>query len=91
MNIPGIVVITDGNIGLPTSAYMEMLLNQLRTNTIMCSFIKVGSPSGLYRKLAHVPHIELMQAIATATFGAYLGSGPDVVQFDFNICNIYRN
>lgn len=56
-----------------------MLLNQMRNNTTMCSFIKVGCPSGLYRKLAHVPHIELMQAISTATFGAYLGAGPDVV------------
>ena len=60
---------------------MEMLLNQLRTNSIMCSFIKVGSPSGLYHKLAHVPHIELMQAIATATFGAYLGMVNDMVGF----------
>ncbi|CAL1547605.1 unnamed protein product, partial [Lymnaea stagnalis] len=74
----GIIVITDGIVGLPNSYLIELLLNQMRTYTTMCSFIKVGSPSGLYRKLAHVPHIELMQAIATATFGAYLGAGPDV-------------
>uniref|UniRef100_A0A2C9KFZ7 KICSTOR complex protein SZT2 n=1 Tax=Biomphalaria glabrata TaxID=6526 RepID=A0A2C9KFZ7_BIOGL len=74
----GIIIITDGIVGLPNSYLIELLLNQMRNNTTMCSFIKVGSPSSLYRKLAHVPHIELMQAIATATFGAYLGTGPDV-------------
>ncbi|GFN80128.1 protein szt2, partial [Plakobranchus ocellatus] len=74
----GIIVITDGIVGLPNSFEIERLLNQLRNHTIMCSFIKVGTSSGLYRKLSHVPHIELMQAIATATFGAYMGSAPDV-------------
>lgn len=76
---PGIVVLTDGIVGLPSSSMVELLLNRMRNNTIMCSFIKIGSPSGLYRKLSHVPHIELMQAISTATFGAYLGSAPGVV------------
>ena len=83
---PGIIVITDGIVGLPSSFEIERLLNQLRNHTIMCSFIKVGSSSGLYRKLCHVPHIELMQAIATATFGAYLGSAPDVVSLIIS-CN----
>ncbi|XP_059140197.1 KICSTOR complex protein SZT2-like isoform X3 [Physella acuta] len=85
----GIIIITDGIVGLPTSYLIEMLLNQMRNNTTMCSFIKVGCPSGLYRKLAHVPHIELMQAIATATFGAYLGAGPDVSE-EKNEANLYH-
>ncbi|CAG5136147.1 unnamed protein product, partial [Candidula unifasciata] len=85
----GIVVITDGIVGLPSSSMIELLLNRMRNNTIMCSFIKVGSPSGLYRKLAHVPHIELMQAISTATFGAYLSSAPPVTEEE-NETNLYH-
>ncbi|KAK3794564.1 hypothetical protein RRG08_003713 [Elysia crispata] len=85
----GIIVITDGIVGLPSSFEIERLLNQLRNHTIMCSFIKVGSSSGLYRKLCHVPHIELMQAIATATFGAYLGSAPDVTE-ELDDVNLYH-
>ncbi|BFY99733.1 hypothetical protein BsWGS_02773 [Bradybaena similaris] len=85
----GIVVLTDGIVGLPSSSMVELLLNRMRNNTIMCSFIKVGSPSGLYRKLSHVPHIELMQAISTATFGAYLGSAPGVTEEE-NETNLYH-
>ncbi|GFS07662.1 protein SZT2 [Elysia marginata] len=85
----GIIVITDGIVGLPSSFEVERLLNQLRNHTIMCSFIKVGSSSGLYKKLCHVPHIELMQAIATATFGAYLGSAPDVTE-ELDDVNLYH-
>ncbi len=65
-------------VGLPDANILESLLTQLRNSTMACSFMKVGSCS-LHQQLGHVPHTELMQFIATATFGAYFAAFPDVV------------
>ena len=40
----GIVVISDGVFGLPNAAVVHTLLAQLRSHTVCCSFVKVGSP-----------------------------------------------
>lgn len=75
----GIVVVTDGVVGIPEANLLELLLTQLRNSTISCSFLKVGSARNIQRQLGHVPNYELMQFIATATFGGYFMSCPDVV------------
>ncbi|CAB4040635.1 KICSTOR complex SZT2, partial [Paramuricea clavata] len=40
----GIVIISDGVFGLPNAAMVHALLAQLRSHTVCCSFVKVGSP-----------------------------------------------
>ena len=42
--ILGIVIISDGVFGLPNAAMVHTLLAQLRSHTVCCSFVKVGSP-----------------------------------------------
>ena len=39
----GIVIISDGVFGLPNAAMVHALLAQLRSHTVCCSFVKVGS------------------------------------------------
>ena len=75
----GIVVITDGVVGIPEANLLELLLTQLRNSTISCSFLKVGSALNIQHQFGHVPNYELMQFIATATFGGFFMSCPDVV------------
>jgi hypothetical protein len=73
-------VITDGVVGVPDATLFELLLTQLRNSTIACTFLKVGSPSSLQRQLGRVPNFDLMRSIATATFGGFFLSCPDVVR-----------
>ncbi|ESO95892.1 hypothetical protein LOTGIDRAFT_144381, partial [Lottia gigantea] len=85
----GIIVITDGLVGLPDANLFESLLTQIRNSTISCSFLKIGSnqPDFGQYGFGHVPHVELMQFLATATFGAYIASCPkdDSSSFQPNI------
>ncbi|KAK7100732.1 hypothetical protein V1264_023626 [Littorina saxatilis] len=85
-----IVVITDGVVGVPEANLMELLLTQLRNSTISCSFLKVSSPISIQRQLGHVPNFELMQFIATATFGGYFLSCPDVGEDESFAPNVYH-
>ncbi|XP_067679134.1 KICSTOR complex protein SZT2-like [Haliotis asinina] len=85
----GIIILTDGMVGLPDANILESLLTQLRNSTMACSFMKVGSCS-LHQQLGHVPHTELMQFIATATFGAYFASFPDLQQCNSLDANVYH-
>ena len=38
------MIISDGVFGLPNAAMVHALLAQLRSHTVCCSFVKVGSP-----------------------------------------------
>jgi len=76
----GLVLITDGCLGMPDANLFEFLLTQLRTGTISCSFLRVGTDNSVFRQFGHVPHTELMQFIATATYGSYFNACPDVVR-----------
>ena len=75
----GLVVVTDGCIGVHDAAMFESILTQLRTSTISCTFLRVGDSLLPSNHFGHIAHTELMQFIATATFGAYFDSCPDVV------------
>ena len=78
----GIVVITDGVVGLPEAGLFESLMSQLRHNTVACSFIPVGGSFNVSSAgLGHIPYTELLQFLATATFGAYFARIPEVVSF----------
>lgn len=72
-------MVTDGLVGVPEANFLESLLMQLRNSTISCTFLKAGSSLGVQQQLGHVPFVELMQFIATATFGGYFAMCPDVV------------
>ncbi|KAK3091384.1 hypothetical protein FSP39_019468 [Pinctada imbricata] len=74
----GIVVISDGVLGVTDHTQFDVILNQLRSSTISCSFLKIGQSYCPRSQFGYVPHLELLQFIATATFGAYFDSCPDV-------------
>lgn len=86
----GIVVITDGLVGVPEAYFLESLLTQLRNSTISCSFLKVGPTLPIQQQFGHVPNVELMQFIATATFGGYFSSCPDLRDEDMGEPNVYH-
>ena len=67
----GIIVLTDGYLGLSDTPLFESMMTQLRNNTTACSFIKVGGPYCSNSGFGRVACTELMQFIATDTFGAY--------------------
>ncbi len=67
------MVVTDGIVGLADASLFESLMTQLRHNTIACSFIPVCAGFQVGSGLGQVPYQELLQFLATATFGAYFG------------------
>ncbi|XP_050400458.2 KICSTOR complex protein SZT2 [Patella vulgata] len=86
----GVIVLTDGLVGLPEANLFERLLTQLRNSTISCSFLKIGSNEPNHQQFGHVAHVELMQFIATATFGAYIASCPKLDDSHALEPNIYH-
>ncbi|XP_033096876.1 KICSTOR complex protein SZT2-like [Anneissia japonica] len=74
----GMVIITDGVMGMPDVPTMNSLLNQMRSSTIACSFIQVGKGYHPQCSFGYIPHTELMQFIAQATFGAFLSKCPEI-------------
>ena len=81
--IPGIVVITDGVVGLPEASLFESLMSQLHHNTIACTFIPIGSGFHMGAGLGQMPYVELLQFLASATFGAYFGKAPRLVRYQY--------
>ncbi|XP_077980912.1 KICSTOR complex protein SZT2-like isoform X2 [Glandiceps talaboti] len=86
----GIIVITDGITGLPDMAITDNLLSELRKSTVACSFIQVGRGYHPHCSFGAVPHLELMQAVATATFGAFLAKCPNLDQDNSGEMNVYH-
>ncbi|XP_064625448.1 KICSTOR complex protein SZT2-like [Lineus longissimus] len=85
----GIILITDGVIGLPDMTVLDALLSQLRNSTVACSFIDIGGQSQSNSSFGYIPYTELMQFIATATFGAYLAATPCVDESSCGM-NVYH-
>ncbi|VVC33882.1 Hypothetical protein CINCED_3A021397 [Cinara cedri] len=75
-NISNLVVITDGMISLADIQVLDLVLNQLRSIGVACSFLHVSSQFHPNSSHGLVPYPELMQLIATATSGTYLNSFP---------------
>ncbi|KAI0211904.1 KICSTOR complex protein SZT2 [Lamellibrachia satsuma] len=65
----GIIVITDGVVGLPEASLFESLMGQLRHSTISCSFIQIGEDFKHNAGLGHVPYSDMLSYMATSTFG----------------------
>ncbi len=65
-------------ISFPNANTLESALTQLRYHTISCSFLQVGSAPHPHSCFGFVPYTDLMKFIATATFGAYLSTCPDI-------------
>lgn len=72
-------MITDGVISLPDATMFDILLVQLRNQTIACSFLQLGSVYHPQASLGYVPFSDLMHFLATATCGAYLDTLPPIV------------
>lgn len=66
-------------LGVTDNNLFDSLMTQLRNSTIACSFLKTGDTYCSRCQFGHIPHVELLQFIATATFGAYFSSCPDLV------------
>ena len=72
-------------VGIPEASLFESLMAQLRHQNIACSFVQIGCGAERSVGLGQVPYCELMQFMATATFGAYFSKIPDLVRFVSNI------
>lgn len=87
--VAGICVVTDGSLGVAVtdSNRFDLLMTQLRNSTIACSFLKMGQSYCPRTQFGHVPHVELLQFIASATFGSYFSTCPDLVSIvcDYSI------
>ncbi|XP_074640655.1 KICSTOR complex protein SZT2-like [Tubulanus polymorphus] len=86
----GIVVITDGRISVPDTMVFEGLMSQLRRSTVACSFVQISDNNPTSCGFGDVPYTELMQFIATATFGAYLASSRPVVESEDKVMNVFH-
>ncbi|XP_062615666.1 KICSTOR complex protein SZT2-like, partial [Saccostrea cucullata] len=73
----GIVVVTDGMLGVTDLNLFDTLLAQLRSSTIACSFLRIGQTQCARCSFGLVPHVELLQFISSTTFGTYIGDPPD--------------
>ena len=102
-NFLGIVVITDGIVDVPDPNMLQSLLSHLRQNNITCSFIQLSNHFTYDNGLGQVPYPEILQFLASATFGAYFAKLPVVVsgmlicastvttymRYLFRICELY--
>jgi len=72
----GLVIVTDGVFNLNDASVVDAVLAQMRSSTVVCSFLHVGGGGSC--GFGFIPHTSLMQFIATATSGAYMCSCPRV-------------
>ncbi|XP_067949476.1 KICSTOR complex protein SZT2-like [Watersipora subatra] len=86
----GIIVITDGSVGIGDVGRFDNLLVQLLSQSCTCSVIEVGCENNLKRGLGRVPHSEMLQFIATATFGAYFTDTPSMEEDSSKEMNLYH-
>uniref|UniRef100_A0A0N7ZXW0 Protein SZT2 n=1 Tax=Daphnia magna TaxID=35525 RepID=A0A0N7ZXW0_9CRUS len=87
----GIIIFTDGVFGTTDAGWSEALLSQLRHNTIACSFVQVGSrtchPAS---SEGFLPNNDLMEFVASTTFGTCLSGAPHVDGgYDYQM-NVYH-
>ena len=86
--ITGIIVITDGNVGIADVGRYDNLLVQLLSQSCTCSVIEVQCSDNEKRGFGRIPHSELLEFIATATFGAYFNKTRDMVSILFSCVRI---
>ena len=77
--VTDLIVVTDGVVASPDVNVLDSVLAQLRSGTVSCSFLHVGSPFHPHCCAGLVPYVDLMQFVADATFGAYLNVIPETV------------
>ena len=81
----GLVLLTDGVVGLPDTSLTELLLRQLHRDGVSCSFIQLDHTQYMQRSFGFVPHAELVQFIASSTGGTYFPTKPRLVGLDLLI------
>ncbi|XP_060082039.1 KICSTOR complex protein SZT2-like [Ylistrum balloti] len=86
----GIIIVTDAMMGSPDANIFDHIMTQLRNSTVACSFLKIGETYCARCQFGCIPHVELLQFIATATFGAYFAMCPDVSKDSCDQMNIYH-
>lgn len=85
-----LIILTDGIIAVPDVRVFDSVLTQLRMNTVACSFLHVGSLFHPQCCKGMVPYADLMNFIATATFGTYLTTIPKITSVSENQMNMYH-
>ncbi|XP_021342251.1 protein SZT2-like isoform X1 [Mizuhopecten yessoensis] len=86
----GIIIVTDAMMGSPDANMFDHIMTQLRNSTVACSFLKMGETYCARCQFGCIPHVELLQFMATATFGAYFAMCPDVSKDSCGQMNIYH-
>ncbi|XP_049806805.1 KICSTOR complex protein SZT2-like [Schistocerca nitens] len=90
-NSSNIVILTDGIIAVPDAHVFDSLMNQLRTNTIQCSFLHVGSLFHPECCTGMVPDVDIMKFIAEATHGVCMNNVSDYEINAAACMNVYHN
>ncbi|KAJ9595166.1 hypothetical protein L9F63_013524, partial [Diploptera punctata] len=85
-----LIVVTDGVVASPDVNVLDSVLAQLRSGTVSCSFLHVGSPFHPHCCAGLVPYVDLLQFVADATCGAYLNIIPEINVCSKNSMNIYH-
>ncbi|KDR22159.1 hypothetical protein L798_02722 [Zootermopsis nevadensis] len=85
------IVVTDGVVASPDVNVLDSVLAQLRSGTVSCSFLHVGSPFHPHCCSGLVPYVDLMQFVADATCGAYLNMIPEVDSDSKGTMNVYHD
>ncbi|KAL0272956.1 UNVERIFIED_CONTAM: hypothetical protein PYX00_005747 [Menopon gallinae] len=86
----GIIVVTDGVITLPDAYLLDATLNRLRSTGVCCSFLHVGSPFHPHGGQARVPYSDLMNFVASASFGIHMTNIPEATILDFRDLQMNR-
>ncbi|XP_063220375.1 KICSTOR complex protein SZT2-like isoform X2 [Bacillus rossius redtenbacheri] len=84
-----IIVVTDGIVAIPDVQVFDSLLTQLRSCSIACSFLHVGSLFHPHCGLGMVPYVDIMHFIATSTLGVYMTNIPTIMDGHWTM-NVYH-
>ncbi|VDP07273.1 unnamed protein product [Soboliphyme baturini] len=77
--VTGMILFTDGVVGVTNAAVMQTLLQQLRKWAVACSFVQIDTNSDKHGgAFGKVPNLELMQFIAQATSGTFIDQHPRI-------------
>lgn len=82
-SVGGMVIITDGMLEFPDMDAVDYVLSQIRMQQFSVSFLCIGlEGDNAFGDFGFVPYSDLMQFIATTTFGAFLESASLVVSIN---------
>ncbi|XP_066587997.1 KICSTOR complex protein SZT2-like [Prorops nasuta] len=85
-----LIVVTDGIIGATNIHVLDSIIHQLRSTTVACSFLHIGSPYHPHCGDGLIPYQDLLYFLATATLGSYMPFIPNSKEANILDMNIYH-